>query len=419
MFNIDNKPEMLVSTTEQLLQAVEYGHKPKFVGDKNEIATVEKVYNNAKLVLSAIVTDSMTDIEKVTAIFNWLEYGFDLTYYGVNNGSENPSPYVSGTVEKDNVSIYGKYKHYYLEGIFENITVDETTGNLVIGNAYATSWSYSKAFALLCGIEGIETITVNGNYEYYNTYKKATDKADHMWNKINLYGNWYNVDLTFSDNKIIHNSYASSYGLSSHAYFLVSNYHMGRNIFSQRLSADDLLNENIYTIKYKASDESHLINNDKNCVSNYDYYGTTWFGLTKQQIMDVTALYSEFSSNFTGFKYSLELNPNTGSYEDYDKEKDDYGRAQNYILNALIYSLHEKITNNLTNTIFEFKFKWENNGNNNTLDDLDVFTSAVNRINSSPFFEVGVGYKIQISSAEQITSNEETIVILCLNFVKQ
>ena len=61
-FAIDDRDEMLVTTTEQLLHAVQHNRKPKFLGDS---ATAEKVYKNAKLVLSAIVTKNMTDLEKV------------------------------------------------------------------------------------------------------------------------------------------------------------------------------------------------------------------------------------------------------------------------------------------------------------------------------------------------------------------
>ena len=42
---IDSKEEVYVTTTEELLQAVQYGKKPKFVGDCSIAVTV---YNNAK-----------------------------------------------------------------------------------------------------------------------------------------------------------------------------------------------------------------------------------------------------------------------------------------------------------------------------------------------------------------------------------
>ncbi len=421
LFNIDSRPEMLVSTTEQLLHAVQYGYKPKFVGNHNSIATVENVYKNAKLVLSAIVTDSMTDIEKVTAIFDWLEYGFDLTYYDVYKTTSNIDPYVSGTVEKDNISIYGKYKQYYLEGIFENISIDANTGNLVIGNNHATSWSYSKAFALLCGIEGIETITVNGNYEYYNSYKTGTDIADHMWNKIYLSNKWYNVDLTFSDNTIIFTDINNSYGNSSHTYFLVSNDMLAHNIFGQRVTQAEKENDkNIYNTKYLKSDESYLITNiGKDCSYNYDYYGPSTFGLTKNQIMSVTYLnYENPNTPFDNFKYTLECNPKN-TYQGYLKNST-LGPAQNYVLNALIYSSYNMHTNNKSTEIFEFKYKWENYGGLDIMND-EEFSQAINSINGNYFYNNDIGYKLNIASCTQTknVSESETIVIMCIEREKQ
>ncbi len=61
-------------------------------------------------------------------------------------------------------------------------------GALVEGTAQCEG--YANAFSYLCDIAGIENITVRG----------ANAKGDsHVWNKVRIDGEWYNVDLTWDD----------------------------------------------------------------------------------------------------------------------------------------------------------------------------------------------------------------------------
>ena len=399
-FKIDSNNSMLVTTTEQLLHTVENGYKPLFVGNSE---TAEIVYSNAKLVLSAIITNNMTDLEKTTAIFDWLEYGFDLTYYKDSSLKTR----LSNSFELSNLSEYGLYKHYYLEGIFEDISMNNN-GELIIGNNLATSQSYSKAFSLLCAIEGIEAVTVNGSY----TYRDLTNGGElttnnHVWNKVRLDTSisqtdgkkWYAVDLTYSDNKINFNNLNNGYGISSHTYFLVSD-----SVCETNLN----LSEESYLIS-KDYYESHI------CETTYNHNSNSSFALSYNQIKETIpenlfAIYGtqytcnkcsheiiaatppavcthcQEESTFTqssvlltsGFRYSKEYNSDE-NYQHYKQTSAGYGKPQDFWLNTIIYASYMANQNKSNVSVFEFNFKWSNNNgqpfNQETMFE-DVFTDA-------------------------------------------
>ncbi len=360
VFKIDSNQEMLVTTTEQLLQAVQHGRKPKFVGDSS---VAETVYNNAKLVLSAIVTNNMTDLDKVTAIFDWLEYSFDLTYYS----NANNKYFVSGSVESSNIATYGMYKHYYLEGIFENISM-QPNGDLIIGSSFATSQSYSKAFALLCAIEGIEAVVVNGNYSYLDTTMSPTGvqtTVDHAWNKVYLSTtsdqtakHWYVVDLTFSDNRIYFNSLNNGYGISSHTYFLTLD----------SVVPTGAPNELTFT------DENHIISSEyltsrktpEDSQYAYNYYANSTFSMTSEQIAQTITNYkneNEPIENYAIENYLKEFRADN-TYQLYSQSGLEPNSMQSYLLNALIYAEYKTDTNESGRSVFEFRYNWSNHTEN-------------------------------------------------------
>ena len=358
LFNIDTKPEMLVTTTEQLLHAVQHGRKPKFVGDS---AVAETVYNNAKLVLSAIVTNNMTDLDKVTAIFDWLEYGFDLTYYSdVNN-----KYYISGSLEKANLETYGMYKHYYLEGIFENISTAKN-GDIIIESNLATSQSYSKAFALLCAIEGIDSVVVNGNYNYYDRTTSQDKIVDHAWNKVYLsttsdqtQKHWYAVDLTFSDNRIYFNDLDSGYGISSHTYFLTLDAVTPVGVPTALTFTDE---NYIISANYQASRKT-----PEDSQYAYNYYANSTYSLTSEEIAQTIANYKLSNTNPEDYKIENYLKEYKRDYE-YQLYSQSQGlqanSMQSYLLNALIYAEHMADNNESRKSVFEFRYDWSNHEQN-------------------------------------------------------
>lgn len=200
-FYIDSvKETMSVSTSNMLYKAVAWGYKPVFMGSQAE--NLKQIYDNAKDALSYIVSDEMNEYEKVHAIYDYIIYNVRYDHDCANA----EDAYVSG-----NLSLNEKMKYYgyYLEGIFLDKFYKK--------DMHAVCDGKSKAFVLMCGIEGITAVRISG--------KASSDGKNfggHAWNKVLLDLNgtgdkeWYFVDTTWGDVG------DNSKEFLSHAYFLLS-----------------------------------------------------------------------------------------------------------------------------------------------------------------------------------------------------
>lgn len=200
-FYIDGvKETMSVSTSNMLYKAVAWGYKPVFMGAQAD--NLQQIYDNAKDALSDIVSDEMSEYEKVHAIYDYIIYNVRYDHDCANA----EDAYVSG-----NLSLNEKMKYYgyYLEGIFLDKFYKK--------DMHAVCDGKSKAFVLMCGIEGITAVRISG--------KASSDGQNfggHAWNKVlldlNGTGNkeWYFVDTTWGDVG------DDSKEFLSHAYFLLS-----------------------------------------------------------------------------------------------------------------------------------------------------------------------------------------------------
>lgn len=200
-FYIDGvKETMSVSTSNMLYKAVAWGYKPVFMGAQAD--NLQQIYDNAKDALSYIVSDDMSEYEKVHAIYDYIIYNVRYDHDCANA----EDAYVSG-----NLSLNEKMKYYgyYLEGIFLDKFYNK--------DMHAVCDGKSKAFVLMCGIEGITAVRISG--------KASSDGKNfggHAWNKVlldlNGTGNkeWYFVDTTWGDVG------DDSKEFLSHAYFLLS-----------------------------------------------------------------------------------------------------------------------------------------------------------------------------------------------------
>lgn len=200
-FYIDSvKETMSVSTSNMLYKAVAWGYKPVFLGSQAD--NLQQIYDNAKDALSYIVSDDMSEYEKVHAIYDYIIYNVRYDHDCANA----EDAYVSG-----NLSLNEKMKYYgyYLEGIFLDKFYKK--------DMHAVCDGKSKAFVLMCGIEGITAVRISG--------KASSDGKNfggHAWNKVlldlNGTGNkeWYFVDTTWGDVG------DDSKEFLSHAYFLLS-----------------------------------------------------------------------------------------------------------------------------------------------------------------------------------------------------
>lgn len=200
-FYIDSvKETMSVSTSNMLYKAVAWGYKPEFMGSQAE--NLKQIYDNAKDALSYIVSDDMSEYEKVHAIYDYIIYNVRYDHDCANAEDK----YVSG-----NLSLNEKMKYYgyYLEGIFLDKFYKK--------DMHAVCDGKSKAFVLMCGIEGITAVRISGEAS-----SDGKNFGGHAWNKVLLDLNgtgdkeWYFVDTTWGDVG------DDSKEFLSHAYFLLS-----------------------------------------------------------------------------------------------------------------------------------------------------------------------------------------------------
>lgn len=200
-FYIDSvKETMSVSTSNMLYKAVAWGYKPVFMGAQAD--NLQQIYDNAKDALSYIVSDDMSEYEKVHAIYDYIIYNVRYDHDCANAEDK----YVSG-----NLSLNEKMKYYgyYLEGIFLDKFYKK--------DMHAVCDGKSKAFVLMCGIEGITAVRISGEAS-----SDGKNFGGHAWNKVLLDLNgtgdkeWYFVDTTWGDVG------DDSKEFLSHAYFLLS-----------------------------------------------------------------------------------------------------------------------------------------------------------------------------------------------------
>lgn len=191
-----------VSSSEELYWAVENKVTP--IVEENSMA--ERIYNIAKDTLREIISDSMTDYQKCLAIFDWISANTVYDYYSLGDDGETYTTYSVTNIPA-----------YYLEGVF-------ITG-------YAVCDGFSKAYSLLCNMEGIDAIRIVG------TAVSGNSQGGHAWNKVlldnndGIGGEYYLVDITWSaiayegkDNEV-----------STHEYFLISDQEVASSHYSYYL----------------------------------------------------------------------------------------------------------------------------------------------------------------------------------------
>lgn len=213
-FYIDSvKETMSVSTSNMLYKAVAWGYKPVFMGSQAE--NLKQIYDNAKDALSYIVSDEMSEYEKVHAIYDYIIYNMRYDHdcanaqdkYNTNNALLTEEE--KRELQNLNLNEKMKYYGYYLEGIFLNKFYKK--------DMHAVCDGKSKAFVLMCGIEGITAVRISGKAS-----SDGQNPGGHAWNKVLLDLNgtgdkeWYFVDTTWGDVG------DDSKEFLSHAYFLLS-----------------------------------------------------------------------------------------------------------------------------------------------------------------------------------------------------
>ncbi|MDO4260836.1 MAG: transglutaminase domain-containing protein [Eubacteriales bacterium] len=132
-------------------------------------------------VSGALLSEDMSDYEKVKTIHDHLVVTVDYDYEGLASGSLPDSVYTA-------------------EGaLIHHLAVCE---------------GYARAFGWLCDQAGLENLLVFG------TADDGTGVQSHAWNQVRVDGVWYNVDVTWDD-PLVNGQVVTDGSNLSYAYFLV------------------------------------------------------------------------------------------------------------------------------------------------------------------------------------------------------
>lgn len=239
----DRRKDIEVSTTDQLYAMAELGKSP--IPSKDEVATV---FRAAKNIIRQYIGESMSDREKVLALYDYLTTNI---VYDTN---------VLSLIDEDGITYDELYKYdsFHLEGVFNN--------------KKAVCDGIAKAMSLLCAIEGIPCVKVAG----------TVNGVGHSWNKVLIEGVYYNIDATYGIKKDSNNvQYAN------HKYFLMTDEQM--NGYYANL---------VVFGEYIAANES------------YDFYAETkvnQLSITVHSKEELKTLLDSFGNNLSGKEVHLEI----------------------------------------------------------------------------------------------------------------
>lgn len=237
-----------VETGEQLYHVVESGATPLFNSTNSK---AYELYQDAKNVLREIVMDEMTTYEKILSIFDYVSYNSVYDDLIVDLDSNATPSFIS-------------YTSFYLEGVLDD--------------GLAVCDGFSKTFALLCNMEGIDCKRITGKIYKNNVYQGL-----HAWNKVLLNGKWYVVDITWTVTKTGVGDFTTggeavnfnSKEFLSYKYFLVSDSYIAATHYPVDETYDNSMpaNEDYYFYSnstYNGTD-LRIINSREEYIKLVDY----------------------------------------------------------------------------------------------------------------------------------------------------
>ena len=153
----NNKGYLNVRNSQELWIALEYGFLPNFVYDNSY---AETYFIQAKNILRNIITNDMSEIEKIKSIYDYIAYNSSYDYDALK------------------VNDRSLYACQYIDGLFNQ-------GRVVCEG-------FAKVFSMLCAIEGIEAVYTQGYPDV---------GSGHAWNYVNIDDNWYTICTTYAQYK--------------------------------------------------------------------------------------------------------------------------------------------------------------------------------------------------------------------------
>ena len=167
------------------IEASEFKSNISYVSDGNSIIKV-------KINLTHNITTSMAK-DKLFAKKQMAENKADEVINSLDLNSSGISDYEKVLKMHDYIinNAYYNNKNDAEKSVEEKVNDHSAYGVLVAG--YGVCDSYAKAFQMMCKKTGIDCIYVTGSVN------KGGNVERHAWNKVNIDGNWYNVDVTWDD----------------------------------------------------------------------------------------------------------------------------------------------------------------------------------------------------------------------------
>ncbi len=297
-----------VTTSEQLYWAVENKVTP--VCAKN--STAISIYSTAKNVLNSIISDTMTDYEKALSIFDWINDNSSYDYYSLIEGCYEKA---AGTITPA----------YYLEGVF-------STG-------YAVCDGFSKAYSLLCNMEGIECVRIVG-------YAGTSSLGGHAWNKVlididpndQIGAEYFLVDITWTEMKgssYFEKNLINGEEATSHEYFLTS---------------DEYVEDTHYPFSKREKFSYYK------ATSSFDYYQNSQY-------------------SFNGRDYGLATNSQTNVYDGRIERDEDLEVAMRYMFVNNLETMEVLVTYNYVSEVY------------NSSNEGDWYDALLERMRSKKFNE--------------------------------
>lgn len=154
-----------VEDSQQLFYAVQHGYKINAKAG----SSAERIYNKAKGILNKIISNDMTYIQKVYAIYDYIEHNMVYDYNAI--GEDIPEPSDPQMLPDEYAS---PYQCYYLEGALDN--------NCCVCDGFA------KAMSLLCNMAGLNCIRASGTSD---TEWNTREVAGHAYNYVEYQNKWY------------------------------------------------------------------------------------------------------------------------------------------------------------------------------------------------------------------------------------
>ncbi|MDR2202175.1 MAG: hypothetical protein LBP26_05375 [Clostridiales bacterium] len=186
-FTLDPSEPLKTRLSELFEIVVKNGKRPVFTRGKN--VDVKKVYDAAIAVLDRYIKNDFTPFERVHAIHDYLTSAvvYDEKLY---------LQYLD-----DSASVSADDPSFDISGVFLNRS--------------AVCNGFARAVSFLCAVEGIESDMTEGTFSYSGV------SIAHVWNKVKLDGDWYNLDATM-DSIAFYQDKGDPVVVPHHGFFLLS-----------------------------------------------------------------------------------------------------------------------------------------------------------------------------------------------------